>query len=70
MLIYVLPSQRGTGVGTALTAELHQEAQAAGIAVTLLHYAQVNPLSAPFWSQHGYRPLWTVWETRPAAAIR
>jgi len=37
--------------------------------VTLLHYAQVNPLSAPFWSQQGYRPLWTVWETAPARAL-
>ena len=70
LLMYVLPGQRGTGAGAALTAELHQQAQAAGAAVTLLHYAQVNPLSAPFWSRQGYRPLWTVWETRPAAAIR
>jgi hypothetical protein len=38
--------------------------------VTLLHYGQVNPLSAPFWSQQGYRPLWTVWEAMPALAVR
>jgi hypothetical protein len=30
----------------------------------------MNPLSAPFWSQQGYRPLWTTWEARPASAIR
>jgi len=70
LLAYVLPGQRRTGIGAALAAELHREAQAAGIAVTLLHYAPANPLSAPFWSQQGYRPLWTVWETRPANAIR
>jgi len=70
LLAYVLPGQRGAGIGAALAAELHHQAQAAGTAVTLLHYAQVNPLSAPFWSRQRYRPLWTVWETRPAAAIR
>lgn len=65
-LMIVLPAERGTGVGTALLARLNREIEAAGVAVTLLHYAQLNPLSAPFWSQHGYRPLWTMWETRPA----
>lgn len=40
------------------------------VPVTLLHYEQVNPLSAPFWSQQGYRPLWHTWEARPAPAIR
>jgi len=35
-----------------------------------LHYAQVNPLSGPFWNRMGYRPLWTSWEARPAAALR
>jgi hypothetical protein len=33
----------------------------------LLHYALMNPLSAPFWM--GYRPLWTGWEVRPAASL-
>ena len=37
---------------------------------TLLHFAQLNPLSAPFWSRMGYRPLWTGWEVRPAASLR
>ena len=30
----------------------------------------MNPLSAPFWSRMGYRPLWTGWEVRPAASLR
>ncbi len=69
-LMAVLPGDRGAGVGAALAARYHAAADAAGIAVTLLHYEQMNPLSAPFWSQQGYRPLWTEWEARPAAALR
>ena len=70
MLMFVRPAERGSGAGAALVAHFHREIQAAGVPVTLLHYEQVNPLSAPFWSQQGYRPLWTSWEVRPAAAIR
>jgi predicted GNAT family acetyltransferase len=70
LLAGVQPGQRGRGVGAALTARLHDDVAAAGVQVTLLHYAQVNPLSAPFWSQQGYRPLWTVWEARPASTVR
>jgi ribosomal protein S18 acetylase RimI-like enzyme len=66
----VSPGLRGRGVGAAMTAHLHREVAAAGVAVTLLHYAQANPLSAPFWSQQGYRPLWTVWEAQPASNLR
>jgi predicted N-acetyltransferase YhbS len=66
----VRPQERGTGVGTALVAELHRELDAAGVAVTLLHHAQLNPLSAPFWNRMGYRPLWTNWEIRPAGALQ
>ncbi len=69
LLMGVAAEQRGSGVGAALTAMFHGEVDAAGVGVTLLHYAQVNPLSAPFWSQQGYRPLWTVWETAPARAL-
>jgi GNAT superfamily N-acetyltransferase len=69
-LMFVLPGERGTGVSAALAARFHEEVEAAGVAVTLLHYEQVNPLSAPFWSRQGYRPLWTTWETSPALAIR
>lgn len=70
LLAGVQPGERGRGVGAALTARLHHDVAAAGVRVTLLHYAQVNPLSAPFWSQQGYRPLWTVWEARPASTVR
>jgi GNAT superfamily N-acetyltransferase len=70
LLLGVSASLRGRGVGAALTAHLHREVAAAGVLVTLLHYAQANPLSSPFWSQQGYRPLWTVWETQPAGNLR
>ena len=70
LLMGVVPGQRGSGVGAAMVARLHQEIEAAGVAVTLLHYAQINPLSAPFWSQQGYRPLWTAYEARPARTFR
>ena len=69
-LMVVLPGQRGQGTGAALVDEFHRTADAAGVAVTLLHYEQVNPLSGPFWSHRGYRPLWTSWEARPARALR
>jgi GNAT superfamily N-acetyltransferase len=65
----VLPGARGEGVGTALVEHLHRELDAAGAAVTLLHHAQLNPLSAPFWNRMGYRPLWTSWEVRPARGL-
>ncbi len=66
----VRPDERGSGVGTALVTNLHRELDAAGVPMTLLHHAQLNPLSAPFWSRMGYRPLWTTWEIRPACALR
>jgi GNAT superfamily N-acetyltransferase len=69
-LMVVLPSERARGLGAALAAEYHAEVDAVGAAVSLLHYSQTNPLSVPFWSQQGYRPLWTSWEVRPAGAIR
>jgi GNAT superfamily N-acetyltransferase len=70
LLAGVQPGERGHGVGAALAAQFHDDIAAAGVQLSLLHYAQVNPLSAPFWSQQGYRPLWTVWEARPASSIR
>jgi GNAT superfamily N-acetyltransferase len=70
MLMFVQPGERGTGVGAALVDQFHREADAAGIAVTLLHHAQLNPLSAPFWSRQGYRPLWTSYQALPARAVR
>jgi len=70
LLMGVQPAERSRGVGAALAARLHDDAASAGVQTMLLHYAQVNPLSAPFWSQQGYRPLWTVWEARPASTVR
>jgi GNAT superfamily N-acetyltransferase len=70
MLGFVLPGERASGVGAALTARLHREVEAAGVPVTLLHYELSNPLSVPFWSQQGYRPLWTSWAARPARTLR
>jgi hypothetical protein len=57
-------------IGEALVRHLHAVLDARGVDTTLLHYAQLNPLSAPFWSRMGYRPLWTGWEVRPAASLR
>jgi GNAT superfamily N-acetyltransferase len=64
------PDERGGGLGAALVRRAHDELDARGISTTLLHYSQLNPLSVPFWSRMGYRPLWTIWEARPAAALR
>jgi GNAT superfamily N-acetyltransferase len=68
--MYLRPRDRGAGIGAALVSQVHHVLDTRGIDVTLLHYGQVNPLSAPFWHRMGYRPLWTIWEARPAAALR
>jgi GNAT superfamily N-acetyltransferase len=68
--MFVRPDERSGGVGAALVKRVHDELDAQGIPVTLLHHGQVNPMSAPFWNRMGYRPLWTAWDTRPAASLR
>jgi GNAT superfamily N-acetyltransferase len=68
--MFVRPHERGGGTGAALVRHVHGELDARGIDLTLLHYSQVNPLSAPFWHRMGYRPLWSTWEARPAATLR
>jgi GNAT superfamily N-acetyltransferase len=68
--MFVEGQERGTGIGAALVRNLHSRLDGMGVAVTLLHHSQVNPLSAPFWYRMGYRPLWTSWEARPASALR
>jgi GNAT superfamily N-acetyltransferase len=68
--MFVQPGGRGAGIGAALVGQAHAAADDSGAALTLLHYAQVNPLSGPFWSRMGYRPLWTLWGADPAALIR
>lgn len=70
LALFVAPAERGAGVGAALTGQLHRAAAAASVAVILLQYEQVNPLSVPFWGRQGYRPLWTTWEARPARMLR
>jgi GNAT superfamily N-acetyltransferase len=67
---FVVPGERGQGTGGRLVRYVHQLLDRSGVDLTLLHYAQVNPLSGPFWSRLGYRPLWTIWEARPAAMLR
>jgi GNAT superfamily N-acetyltransferase len=68
--MFVRPGERGGGVGAALVGHAHGVLDARGVQTTLLHYAQMNPLSAPFWHRMGYRPLWAGWEVRPAASLR
>jgi GNAT superfamily N-acetyltransferase len=68
--MFVRPDVRAGGTGTALVRLVHEELDARGIDLTLLHYAQVNPLSAPFWPRMGYRPLWSTFQARPASALR
>ncbi len=63
---YISPAARGSGAGTALTRRLHAEAAERGWNGILLDYAAPNPLSGPFWSRHGYRPLHVTWQRRPA----
>jgi GNAT superfamily N-acetyltransferase len=67
---YVDPAARGIGVGAALAAAAHATFDAAGMALTLLHYSLLNPRSAPFWHRLGYRPLWIGWHARPASNLR
>ncbi|WNV89542.1 GNAT family N-acetyltransferase [Umezawaea sp. Da 62-37] len=66
----VLPGARGTGVGQQLMAFAHRELERLGTVGTYLYYNPPNPLSSVFWPRQGYRPLWTVWEVRPAFALR
>jgi len=70
LALFVVPAERGAGVGAALTGQLHRSAAAARVSVILLQYEQVNPLSVPFWGYQGYRPLWSTWEVRPARMLR
>ncbi len=65
-LLGVREDARGGGIGAALADHAHGLLDEAGVGVTLLHHALPNPLSAPFWYSHGYRPLWTTWQRPPA----
>ena len=61
---------RGGGVGQRLMAVAHEEFARAGVVGSFLYYNPPNPLSSVFWPRQGYRPLWTMWEVRPATALR
>lgn len=67
--LVVTAGHRGSGIGAALVRRGHAELDRAGVAVTLLHYAGLNPLSGPFWHRCGYRPVWTSWQVSPAARL-
>lgn len=66
----VLPQARGAGVGRAMADHVHGVFAAAGTVGSYLYYNPPNPLSSVFWPRQGYRPLWTIWEARPAGALR
>jgi GNAT superfamily N-acetyltransferase len=66
----VTAQQRGGGAGSALMTAAHAEFDRIGVAVSVLHYAALSPLSGPFWHRCGYRPLWTSWQARPTSMLR
>ena len=66
----VAPGGRGAGVGRALMSTAHLELRVAGATRMFLYFNPPNPLSSVFWTRQGYRPLWTIWEVRPASALR
>lgn len=68
--VAVREAARGTGIGGELMALAHAEFARAGAVGSFLHYNPPNPLSSVFWPRQGYRPLWTIWEVRPAFALR
>ncbi|SDM78410.1 GNAT family N-acetyltransferase [Allokutzneria albata] len=68
--VSVLPGARGNGVGRRLMDVVHAEFARGGATGTYLYYNPPNPLSSVFWPRQGYRPLWTLWEVRPATALR
>jgi GNAT superfamily N-acetyltransferase len=68
--MFLSPAERGTGTGAKLITNVHHALDARGIDLTLLHYAQLNPLSGPFWHRMGYRPLWSTWAALPASTLR
>lgn len=66
----VVPDARGAGVGRALMSAAHHHLRTLGAERMFLYFNPPNPLSSVFWARQGYRPLWTIWEVRPAAALR
>ncbi|MFB9904533.1 GNAT family N-acetyltransferase [Allokutzneria oryzae] len=64
--LFVRPGARSGGVATAMVAEVHAKLDAMGVPVTLMEHVLHNEFSTPFWYRQGYRPLWTIWQRRPA----
>jgi len=64
VVLHVGAATRGRGTGTALVdAALRRVHDRWGPGTTvLLHHGVLNPLSAPFWARHGFRPVLTTWE--------
>ena len=64
VLLHVADEARGAGLGAALVdAALERVRDEHGRdTVVLLHHGVLNPLSAPFWARHGFRPVLTTWE--------
>ncbi|HJP78050.1 MAG TPA: GNAT family N-acetyltransferase [Pseudonocardiaceae bacterium] len=68
--VSVLPGARGGGIGQQLMAVAHHDLARHRAIGSYLYYNPANPLSSVFWPRQGYRPLWTIWEIRPANALR
>ena len=54
--LLTLPEERGTGVGSALTAEAAAEARRAGYTACFTDWRTTNPLSSAFWPARGFTP--------------
>jgi GNAT superfamily N-acetyltransferase len=68
--VSMLPGARGSGLGQQLMAVAHHDLARQRTIGSYLYYNPANPLSSVFWPRQGYRPLWTIWEIRPANALR
>ena len=67
--MFARPAERGSGAATLLIEQFNAAASAAGVAVTLLHYGQMNPLSGPS-EPEGPPSAWTTWAAMPARNLR
>ncbi|UOE44392.1 GNAT family N-acetyltransferase [Agromyces larvae] len=64
--MYLRPEVRGSRIGEAVVEFAHARLEERGYDRVLLDYAALNPRSGPFWCRMGYRPLWNLWQRRPA----
>jgi ribosomal protein S18 acetylase RimI-like enzyme len=68
--LWVDEDYRGRGIGAALVAAFFKSLDRANVDGVLLHYFQMNPLSAPFWNRMGSRPLYTTWRVQPVRGFK